>query len=65
MSGQSVPADFSGNMLDLDEDDDLEVFSKVRKELPKTRLQLRTLSFEPSHCFSRYVDLTLALTYPL
>lgn len=28
MSGQSVPADFSGNMLDLDEDDDLEVFSK-------------------------------------
>lgn len=29
MSGQTVPADFSGHMLDLDEDDDLEVFSKV------------------------------------
>uniref|UniRef100_A0A3Q3WF61 PX domain-containing protein n=1 Tax=Mola mola TaxID=94237 RepID=A0A3Q3WF61_MOLML len=28
MSGQGVPADFSGHMLDLDEDDDLEVFSK-------------------------------------
>lgn len=28
MSGQTVPADFSGHMLDLDEDDDLEVFSK-------------------------------------
>lgn len=28
MSGQTVPADFTGHMLDLDEDDDLEVFSK-------------------------------------
>lgn len=28
MSGQAVPADFSGHMLDLDEDEDLEVFSK-------------------------------------
>ncbi|KAM8823058.1 sorting nexin-7 isoform 2-T2 [Spinachia spinachia] len=28
MSRQTVPADFSGHMLDLDEDDDLEVFSK-------------------------------------
>ncbi|XP_041670206.1 sorting nexin-7 [Cheilinus undulatus] len=28
MSGQTVPADFSGHMLDLDEDEDLEVFSK-------------------------------------
>ncbi|KAM3593451.1 uncharacterized protein V6R79_013233 [Siganus canaliculatus] len=28
MSGQAVPADFSEQMLDLDEDDDLEVFSK-------------------------------------
>ncbi|KAG7231571.1 hypothetical protein INR49_011545 [Caranx melampygus] len=28
MSGQPVPADFSGHMLDLDEDEDLEVFSK-------------------------------------
>lgn len=30
MSGQTVPADFSGHMLDLDEDEDLEVFSKVK-----------------------------------
>lgn len=29
MSGQTVPADFSEHMLDLDEDEDLEVFSKV------------------------------------
>ncbi|XP_062297725.1 sorting nexin-7 isoform X2 [Scomber scombrus] len=28
MSGQTVPADFSGHMLDLDEDEDLEVFTK-------------------------------------
>uniref|UniRef100_UPI0037E84589 sorting nexin-7 n=1 Tax=Semicossyphus pulcher TaxID=241346 RepID=UPI0037E84589 len=28
MSEQAVPADFSGHMLDLDEDEDLEVFSK-------------------------------------
>ncbi|XP_030613161.1 sorting nexin-7-like [Archocentrus centrarchus] len=28
MSGLTVPADFSGHMLDLDEDEDLEVFSK-------------------------------------
>ncbi|XP_074550185.1 sorting nexin-7 isoform X1 [Halichoeres trimaculatus] len=28
MSGQTVPADFSEHMLDLDEDEDLEVFSK-------------------------------------
>lgn len=29
---QTVPADISGQMLDLDEDDDLEVFSKVKKK---------------------------------
>lgn len=29
MSGHAVPADISGHMLDLDEDDDLDVFSKV------------------------------------
>ncbi|KAM7390857.1 hypothetical protein PAMA_008851 [Pampus argenteus] len=28
MSGHTVPTDFSGHMLDLDEDEDLEVFSK-------------------------------------
>ncbi|AWP20990.1 putative sorting nexin-7 [Scophthalmus maximus] len=28
MSGQTVPVDYSGHMLDLDEDEDLEVFSK-------------------------------------
>lgn len=33
MSGQTVPADFSGHMLDLDEDEDLEVFSKVKKKV--------------------------------
>lgn len=27
---QTIPADISGQMLDLDEDDDLEVFSKVK-----------------------------------
>lgn len=27
----AIPADISGQMLDLDEDDDLEVFSKVIK----------------------------------
>lgn len=26
---QTIPADLSGQMLELDEDDDLEVFSKV------------------------------------
>lgn len=31
MSGQTVPADFSEHMLDLDEDEDLEVFSKVKE----------------------------------
>ncbi|GLD74395.1 sorting nexin-7-like protein [Lates japonicus] len=34
MSGQTVPADFSGHMLDLDEDEDLEVFSKERSDRP-------------------------------
>lgn len=41
MSGQAVPADFSEHMLDLDEDEDLEVFSKVKINSLKTR---RTLS---------------------
>lgn len=31
MSGQTVPADFTEHMLDLDEDEDLEVFSKVKQ----------------------------------
>lgn len=30
MSGQADPVDFSGRMLDLEEDEDLEVFTKVR-----------------------------------
>lgn len=30
MSGQAVPVDFSGHMLDLEEDEDLEVFTKVK-----------------------------------
>lgn len=37
MSGQTVPADFSEHMLDLDEDDDLEVFSKVKRHRTKNR----------------------------
>lgn len=40
MSGRTVPADFSGHMLDLDEDEDLEVFSKVKINCPKTRRRL-------------------------
>ncbi len=36
MSGHTVPADFSGHMLDLDEDEDLEVFSKVKTNMAKT-----------------------------
>lgn len=30
MSRQAVAVDFSGHMLDLDEDEDLEVFTKVK-----------------------------------
>lgn len=30
INGQTLPADFSGHMLDMDEDEDLEVFSKVK-----------------------------------
>lgn len=45
MSGQTVPADFSGHMLDLDEDEDLEVFSKV-KETPPPPETSRKLHFE-------------------
>lgn len=48
MSGLSVPVDFSGPVLDLDEDDDLEVFTKVRR----TVLWLRC-----------YVNRTLTLQY--
>lgn len=38
MSAQAVPGDFSGHALDLEEDEDLEVFTKVRKQSRK-RLQ--------------------------
>lgn len=34
MSSHAVPADFSEHMLDLDEDEDLEVFSKVHTQRP-------------------------------
>ena len=44
MSGQTVPADFSGHMLDLDEDEDLEVFTKVNKSLPVKLLTAPLLS---------------------
>lgn len=30
MSGQAAPEDLSGHMLDLEEDEDLEVFTKVK-----------------------------------
>lgn len=30
MSGQAAPVDLSGHMLDLEEDEDLEVFTKVK-----------------------------------
>lgn len=36
MSGTTVPADISGHMLDLDEDEDLEVFTKVNQIWPRT-----------------------------
>lgn len=31
----AIPEDFSGQMLELDEDEDLEVFSKVNKQTNK------------------------------
>lgn len=65
MSGQAVSADFSEHMLDMDEDEDLEVFSKVKRNRLKTRRQLRTHCFKQSRCVSCYVDLTLAPTHPL
>ncbi|MEQ2210989.1 hypothetical protein XENOCAPTIV_023626, partial [Xenoophorus captivus] len=36
MSGATVPADISRHMLDLDEDEDLEVFSKVKQSWCRT-----------------------------
>lgn len=62
MSGQPVPADFSGHMLDLDEDEDLEVFSKVPTESPEKSRELRTpvLTLNPTG-FLCYVDLCRAL----
>lgn len=41
MSGQAVPGDFSGHMLDLEEDEDLEVFTKVKINRRKCRCLLR------------------------
>lgn len=35
-SSLSIPTDIAGHMLDLDEDDDLEVFSKVIHKLRKS-----------------------------
>lgn len=35
MSGQMVPADISGHMLDLDENEDLDVFFKVTENRPE------------------------------
>lgn len=39
MSGHTVPADFSEHMLDLDEDEDLEVFTKVTSAAAGLRFQ--------------------------
>ncbi|KAI3355178.1 hypothetical protein L3Q82_017880 [Scortum barcoo] len=44
MSGQSGPADFRGHMLDLDEDEDLEVFSKT--ETRQDNIELSSLQKE-------------------
>lgn len=63
MSGQTVPADFSGHMLDLDEDEDLEVFSKVKTKLSESEATASDSLL--LHWLSCYVDLTLALTDPL
>lgn len=55
MSRQTVPADFSGHMLDLDEDEDLEVFSKVKgREGQKKPNPRRTLSLNSP--IGGYVD---------
>lgn len=43
-SSLSIPTDIAGHMLDLDEDDDLEVFSKVIHKLRKSWCQLQTES---------------------
>lgn len=57
MSGQTVPADFSEHMLDLDEDEDLEVFSKVKEaEEGRAKAEANPQSQSPIAA-SGYVDL--------
>lgn len=41
MSGQADPVDFSGRMLDLEEDEDLEVFTKVRIKPQTSRIPVK------------------------
>lgn len=52
MSGQTVPADFTEHMLDLDEDEDLEVFSKV-KEADEGRANAEARRGEPAAAVAR------------
>lgn len=50
MSGQAVPGDLSGHMLDLEEDEDLEVFTKVTitsPNRPNLRLRLAAPDLQP------------------
>lgn len=46
MSEQADPVDFSGHMLDLEEDEDLEVFTKVRIKPQTSQSQ-----FNASRCW--------------
>lgn len=47
-SSVSNPTDIAGHMLDLDEDDDLEVFSKVIQKLRRSCGRLQTVQFTGS-----------------
>lgn len=65
MNGQTAPQDFLGHMLDLDEDEDLEVFSKVNNSSLETSWETRTLRVNQLQCCCCYVDATRAQTEPL
>lgn len=63
MSGQAVPVDLSGHMLDLEEDEDLEVFTKVKIKITAgsmstghvARLQTSNLRTSLSDSSGRFV----------
>lgn len=68
MSERTVAADVSGHMLDLDEDEDLEVFSKVKQSSTKTNESKASVSSKRIHwppLPPRDVDLIVSLTKPL